>query len=627
MLKHISALTLLAAATAGISSTANAALPEKTACISMQGNGERYPSLAGQVQRLLELNIEPKVIYGGSSGSGISALIGSILDNPSLNNTEVFVDGRALSKAEKAARLVAASSEPNATIIVLPAVNQLGNTLRSVFAFLAADTIADAFIGYPDQALSLIEASSGQISLLAEFLGTADFSAALLEDNFAARNALVMDQWLNYADMLYVTPKEFIRALVTAPKDKRWTERSEEIKKRYFDLYYSENTAEENSPESARARYNRLLNRISFLINWVSDEQWERVFLGAIANLDGLPFLSYTAEILSKPFYLPNGEKIIDAYHARSGYTIPSTSIIHTSARIAEPFGRNGSVEKEGLENFYQVYFAGTNIAEDLLTARAEKAEIGETFIQYEDENGEVNNLLNPEQFVVVKQPLLISAIKTSIAEPNAFRRDPIAMSSEDVTNNFVQVEQDEKLITFGGWMENAMSSTLQSIEACRDVDYLVEVSNFSEGLFGFQLQAARAVTEGAVGSITNNLTGEGENDEATVFMNRLWDAFDYGRSQAGDDRFVQLTFNWDNASGETGELATALNLAYDKNRAALFALSYQSAFNELANDAFGRFDYPVDPALLGANLMAIELIDIKDPEEINSTVELLLNQ
>ena len=221
MLKHLSTVTLLAASIAGTTNTVNASLPEKTACISMQGNGERYPSLAGQVQRLLELNIEPKVIYGGSSGSGMSALIGSILDNPSINNTAVFVDGRELSKAEKAARLLAASSEPNATIIVLPAVNQLGNTLRSVLAFVAADAIADAFIGYPDQALSLIEASSGQISLLAEFFGTADFSAALLEDNFSVRNQMVMDQWINYADMIYVTPKEFIRALVTAPNDER----------------------------------------------------------------------------------------------------------------------------------------------------------------------------------------------------------------------------------------------------------------------------------------------------------------------------------------------------------------------------------------------------------------------
>ena len=399
------------------------------------------------------------------------------------------------------------------------------------------------------------------------------------------------------------------------------------IKKRYFDLYYSENTPEENSPENALARYNDLLNRISFIVNWVSDEQWEQVFLGAIANLDGLPFLSYTAELLSKPFYLPNGEKIIDAYNANTGYAIPSTSIIHTTARVAEPYGNNGRVEKEGLENFYQVYFAGDNIADDLLTARTEKAELGETFIQYEDENGQLSNLMDAEQFVVVKQPLLIDAVKTSIAEPNAFRRDPIAMNSDDIANNFVRLEQDETLITFGGWMENAMSSTLQSIAACDNVDYLVEISNFSDGLFGFQLQAARAVTEGGLGSISNNLSGNGDNDEATVFMNRLWDSFDYGRSQAGDERFVQLTFNWDNASGETGELATALNLAFDKNRSALFALSYQSAFNELADDVFGRFDYPVDPVLLGANLMSIDLSAIKDPEQINGAVSNLLNQ
>ena len=52
-----------------------APIPSQTACISMQGNGERYPALIAQVLALLERNVEPKMIFGGSSASGAAALL------------------------------------------------------------------------------------------------------------------------------------------------------------------------------------------------------------------------------------------------------------------------------------------------------------------------------------------------------------------------------------------------------------------------------------------------------------------------------------------------------------------------------------------------------------------------
>ncbi|WP_144392136.1 hypothetical protein [Pleionea sediminis] len=601
--------------------------PSKSACVTLQGNGERYAALSGQVLRLLEMNIEPKVIYGGSSGSGMSSLIGAILDNESLQSNRIIVDGVELSTAQKAARLLAASSDPNATIIIFPALNQLGNTFRSALAFIIADAFANAYIGYPDQALSPIEASTGQIALLSEFFGTSDFTAALAEESFARRQELVMQQWIEFADLLLVTPREFILALVTAPSDEKWSERSEEIKKRYFDLYYSEYSSERASPENALNRYNSFLNTFKFLTQLISEEQWESIFLSSIRNFDGLPFISYTAEILSKPFYLPNGEKVIAAYHSQSGFQIPNRTIIHTTARVAEPQG-NRLVEKNGFDNFYQVYFPGSELVEDMLTARQEKAELGQSFIQYfDEETNDFISVIDSEKLVVLSQPYLAQAIKASIAEPNAFRRDPIVFNSKDLNNNAVNLQGEEQLITFGGWMENANATTLKSLKACRNVDYFVEVSNMSQGIFDFQLKSARAFIEGGFDVITNSQSGEPASEESLTFMDNLWQAFDYGRDLVGVDSYVALTFDWDNASGESGELAQELNKAYDKNRAAMFLLSYQSAFNELLNDNSQRFTDLYDSFVLNNDLTSIDLTTLKNIESINNSVNILLER
>ena len=598
------------------------------ACVTLQGNGERYPALIAQLLALLEQDIEPKVIFGGSSAAGAASLVRSVLNNPSLANVQVQVNGKELSLAEKAARIIATTPDPIATIIVLPGINRLGETLKSLVLYGVADQLVEAFVGYPEQSLANLEAAVGQISLLTEFFATADFSAALQEDDLATRSRLVMRDWLAFSEQLYVTPKEFIRALITAPDDERWTERSEEIKTRYFDLFYSDITPEDQLPEPARQRYNKMLSWLKPLINQISDERWESIFLSAIGNLQGVPFVSYTATVLSKPFYLPSGKRIVAAYKGESGFRLPDGVILHTTARQASRRWVGGLVEKEGLENFYQVYFPSRNLFSDLSSARA-RLGASESFLSYEDQDGNDQSLLPRSQLLVLNNQTFPQVIKYSIAEPNAFRRDALTLSPSDMMRNDFSLPAETQLVTFGGWMEHANLNTLMSLEACQNVDYLVETSTLSDGLFQFQLKAIRAVIEGGTQASWLGLFGERATENASeTFVNQLWASYEYGRRLAGPDRYVGLDFDWDNASGEQAgsELGTALNAAYDRNRNAFFIRAYQYAADRLEADSFGRFPR-VDAAVMGTDLRAIDLSLTKDPEQIDAVVDQILKR
>ncbi len=605
-----------------------AAQEAKTACVSMQGNGERYPALIAQVLALMERNIEPKVIFGGSSASGAASLIRGILENPSIDAVEIVVEGHVLSRAEKAARIVATTPRPIGTILVLPGFNKLGHTFSSVIKYVGADQLAQAFIGYPDQSIANLEAAVGQISLLAEYFATADFTAALQEPNLVKRSEIVMNDWLRFSDMTLVTPHEFIRALITGPKDPLWTARSESLKKRYFDLFYDETAASDQQPDPSRERYNNLLNTLQPIIAKIPDDQLEKAFLSSISLLKGLPFVAYTAVVASKPFYLANGLRIQNAYKGlasdgRSLLNIPSGTLIHTTARVAEMKSGN-LVEKTGLDSFYQAYFPSADLSSDLLAARAALG-AHESFMQLTDANGQTKAVIAKDHLLVLEPKTLAAALKVSVAEPNAFRRDALPLSSQDLTNNGLILGKNT-LVTFGGWLEHANRRTIASLDVCQNVDYVVEVSTLSQGLYDFQLKAIRAVIAGGTGSLLGQITGSNKAaDEASkLWMNDLWKSFSDSHSVRPAAQSLNLNFDWDNASGLQGAEATAMNPAYDANRNAFFVRAYQYTSDRLNTNA------NVAPSLgamsiLGADLNRLPLGAIKDPSQLNGTVDSLL--
>lgn len=606
-----------------------AAPASQTACISMQGNGERYPALIAQVLALLERNVEPKMIFGGSSASGAAALLRGILENPSVKNTVVIAEGRELSLAEKAARIVATTPGPIGTVLVLPGLNKLGHSIDSAVKYVGADQLAQAFIGYPDQSIANLEAAVGQITLLSEFFAVADFSSALQEGNLVKRSALVQKDWLAFSDMLLVSPKEFIRALITAPGDARWSERSEAIKKRYFDLFYDEQAKPEDRPDPSRQRYNQLLKTLQPIISRIPDNQLEQAFLSSISLLKGLPFVSYTAVVASKPFYLANGERVQNAYKGKtsdgqSRFEIPSGVLIHTTARVATAKRGGGLVERDGLENFYQTYFPSQDLYSNLLSARNDLGE-GRSFLEFTDELGVVRTAVDKNKLLVMEPRTLAEALKASIAEPNAFRRDPLALTAQDLATNSLNLGQD-KLVSFGGWMEHANRRTIGSLDTCANVDYLVEVSTLSQGLYSFQLKAIRAVIAGGTGSLVDRLNGTQEKaDEASkLWMNDLWKAYTDSRSVREAEQSLALDFDWDNASGLEGAAAAAMNPAYDANRNAFFVAAYQDAYLKLEQNAAAPRSAGAQ-LIIGADLNRMPLKSITNPTELNAAVDAIL--
>ncbi len=601
----------------------------QTACVSMQGNGERYPALIAQVLALLERNVEPKVIFGGSSASGAAALLRGILENSSVKNAVVIADGRELSLAEKAARIVATTPGPIGTVLVLPGLNKLGHSIDSAVKYVGADQVAQAFIGYPDQSIANLEAAVGQIALLSEYFATADFSAALQEPNLVKRSALVQQKWLTFSDMTLVSPKEFIRALITAPGDARWTLRSEDIKKRYFDLFYDEQAKPEDRPDPSRERYNRLLKTLQPVISRIPDDQLEQAFLSSISLLKGLPFVSYTAVVASKPFYLASGERVQNAYKGKNsdGQTrmeIPAGVLIHTTARVATAKRDGSLVEKTGLDSFYQTYFPSSELYSELLNARENLGE-GRSFLEYTDANGVVRTPVDQKHLVIMEPRSFPEVLKSSIAEPNAFRRDPLNVTARDQSVNALNLGQD-KLVSFGGWMEHANRRTIASLESCANVDYIVEVSTLSQGLYSFQLKATRAVIAGGTGSFMDRINGNQDKAEeaSKLWMNDLWSSYKDSHSVRPADQSLVLDFDWDNASGLEGAAAAAMNPAYDANRNAFFVRAYQDASEKLDRNAAAPSSAGA-LLIIGADLNSQPLKLITDPASLNAAVDKIL--
>ena len=225
-----------------------------------------------------------------------------------------------------------------------------------------------------------------------------------MKNSLTLRQDLVFQDWVKFANLKYLSPKSFINALVTSKRSPKWKPDFEDIKKRYFYLFYSDKAKQ--SPIEALESYNLLLERLEPFLRFISEDTWEKAFLSAVKNFEGIPFVSYTATLLSNDFYLPDGRKIIEAYQAKSNFLeLPKGSIIHTTARIAEKNQFFGELEKEGLENFYQVYLPSQDLYTDLVNQR-DQLKADESFLSYEDEQNRPKALLPASQLLVFNSQL-----------------------------------------------------------------------------------------------------------------------------------------------------------------------------------------------------------------------------
>lgn len=609
-------------------STSASASTSTSACVLMQGNGERFPALLAQVMALLEQDIEPQVIMGGSSASGAASIVRALLENPSLNQTEVLVNGRPLSLAQKAARLLASSTATTSTAIILPSLNTFSKTLLSLGKYLGADKILEAFIGYPDQAIAPVEATVGQTALMVEFYARTDFARALREPLLSKRTKIVSQQWLKFGDHIFVTPREFMRAMMTAPQSSQWTERTEEIKRRYFDLFYDARAAPDQQPEPALEQYNQKLEELSPLLSMIPDAALLQIFNGAMGILKNIPSMSSKSLASAEGFYLVNGSYMRSAYHGRlhdkSGpMPIPSGVLIHATARIASEKGGR-LTEKTGLEYLYQAYFPSEDLHQDLVQAQ-DRLPQGRSFIESTNSLGVVEPLLEKDHLLVLKPRSLARALSASMAEPNAFRRDALELTQYEKRKFGLELDE-ASLVSYGGWLEHANRRSLDSLDACKKADLLVEVSNLSPALYKFQLKAIRPVIAGGTGSVIGAFTGELEasNEPAKLWTDGLWKAFQESREVRPPEKSLLLDFDWDNASALEGASAEAMNAAYQETKDALFIRAYQDASEKLEEKGLMPEDLSSE-SILGADLKSVSLKSLVHPSQLAPTVEKIM--
>lgn len=577
-----------------------------TACMSLQGNGDRFMATLGQVTALLERNVEPLLVQGGSSGSLTSVIVRGVLANEKLKASTASPDGRSLSHAQRSSIILATMIGPAETFLFLPSLNRLGKVIASLANYQLAARFADAFIGLPEQELAHVEAVTSQGVLLADFVMHTDFDDVLREPDFKKRTAMTMDKWIKFADLKLVTPRRFIEALLSPPPKAGAAPTAEQaenemLKERYFELYRNEDMR----PESRRAKkrdddpaeslqaYNRLLSSVGAAAGLIPADRLEELFLKAIKAIENVPFIGGFAATASKPFYMPSHTKLWNAYNGKSfdgrPLPLPAGTVLHTTARKAKKrLLGTGLIEKTGIEGFYMVYYPSPDVFAGIEKLHSSLPP-NESFLQYPTASG--NEIVLPKQNLLVLGPdkSMALEVKTSIAEPGAMRRDPIPLDAAELARTGLTFAEDETIVSYGGWLDHLSPATFMRYPSCAGVDYSVYMVSRNEGLRVFQRQAIRAVIDGSPAAFKTAFDADKDKPDTPVgrFMTSLERYMDHSEQIKGTRGKVRLDFDWDNPSAPRGagakDPAEAQRLKeFTKvllnNRAGLFIRAYQHA-------------------------------------------------
>lgn len=549
---------------------------ETPICLSVMGNGSNFPAHVGPFIALLERNLYPRIVSGSSSASISAAMLRGLLENQSLQTTEVLgAGGVPLTRSQKAALVLASSTRLFETFLFLPAIKSFKETARSMALLARGERFGDGFLTGPDSNFANGPAIVGQAVLAVDFFKNSDFAPVLKETNFQARVKMMQEGWVQKADLMLVSPDEFANTIFRPLEQAKNKERAKEIKKRYFDVFlnhYTENGAASASEVEGLEKH---LRRVGIALLTVRDERLTKAFLTVVQKLTPVPFVGSVAETLSKPFYLPSGKTVFSAYNDVS-QTLPSGTLIHTTARTVNR--NNPRKYLPGFENFYQVYYPAGDFAADL-QGKWQALGDGRGFIEFK--SGESYQSLLPKQRTVVLGPKSLShAILASVSEPGAFEGIPIQTSESEIAQNGLP-SGDFYLGTYGGWLESISLSTLGRLNACQGVKFLSFIS-ITPFVNNFQRKAFRGVVEGE--SALDNGTDIPPLEEATAdtpfakLYNTLGYSLRYARGMQGSQGAFAFDFDWDTPSGLPGDDGKRMNVAIQNNRTALMLSSYTAA-------------------------------------------------
>ena len=573
-------------------------------CVSIEGNGENFSSHIGGFIAMLEQDLNPKVVSGGSSGSVIAVLVRALLSNSSLQNGDK-------SSLQNAALVLAAGKPVFESLIFLPSLNDIGTAIKSAALTLGSAALGRGFVSNPDYAVAHAEAILGQNIIAAQFFRDADFSGVLQERDLAARVKAMEKLWVEMYNFKRVNPQEFVEALLTPAalvREQGVRQSQADIRKRYFALFDSPIDQEgKKTPAEMLAEHERMLDQTANLNIKIVRDSAQEIFKQAIELMRPAPFIGALSASVDKPFLLPDEKVLAKAMRGfdRNGkeIAIPDGAVIHTTARLGElratipaamPKRKFDGVDtgsaferiddKPGFQFLYQLYFANEDMTQKFHEAQLSNKQSGLLFYV---ENGIPKPLLwSAKNAQAIGGLSLAEAVSVSISEPGFFRRTPLVLANYKLAHESVLPDpfktEGAYVLSFGGWLDTSASQTLALLPDC-------DPKKISRFAYIHPNRAQNPFQASALQDV-NNRAREIDQVNINEMMERIGKYLIHSRrAVTGMNPSLDLAWNWDDPMGKDNPH----NLKVKQNRGVYLYTAY-SAFRGMLENALpeGAFNH-----------------------------------
>jgi hypothetical protein len=605
-------------------------MDRKSVCLSFQGNGTYFVSHIGALIALLERNFEPVFSVGGSSGAIVAALSRAIVENKSFQRNGEFMP-------QRAAKVLAASSQIIESILFLPRITTPFSLLHSIDAFKNG---VDAGVLASEVSDGLVNAESivGQATLVVEFYRTIDFSGPLAEKSITARENLVGQMWKKYVNALEVSSRVLASALLSSRSSLVKAKRLDliSIQDRFFKMFRSSYNSPLNSYKEKQEEWNKFIEQNEKVLGLDSEPVRQRIFQQFLDFSKSVSSFDAVFASLSGKFFLADPDILFRAYGGTSVQGkligIPSNVIIHSTARRASKNGKSFK-ERLGLDHLYQIYFTNINLRDGAFDVLSQPS--NHPMRPFDPKFKSVI----PSSRVLVTSSGLANALSISTGEPTAFQR--IEVSLDQKTLEKLRWKNDgDTLVGFGGWLEKNSIGTAAKFAICKNsqVDFLSPV-NDGLGIEGFSKMAFLGLLFDGPISPNDQLdikTAKNQNYEAFRLanknnselasveldkietairsMNQIFKESNLLRGRMGR---LPVIFSHENPSEYVGNGKESVNITFRSNRRAMMLGSYQYTSRMLERTLGGRggLDLWLIP---GVNL---DILTRSTPEAVMSIV------
>jgi hypothetical protein len=400
----------------------------------------------------------PVFATGGSSGAIVASVARALVENRSLARGGAF-------EPHLGARLLAASGQVFDSVLFLPRLNAPLAFVDALDVLLTGVRLG-VLRAEPHDAIAHVESIIGQAALVVDFFRTTDFSEALLQPNLSMRERNVGALWSKFADAIRVKPVDIADALLLSQQKIAAHGRQDllEIQNRIFKLYRSKNDNLLNNYRIHQESWNRFLDANSELLVLSEPQRRQKLFSTVLENLRTVENFDALFATLSGEFFLPDPDRVYQAFEGfdsrmRRRLEIPSNVIIHSTARRARKVDGLWR-ESSGLDTLYQVYFTNPKQSDHVSRVLHDP-----TNNPLKPKDPSLSPVLPSEQIISTTLALGPSLAATS-GEPNGFVRFPLNFDAA-AQSRLNWMNQDERLVGFGGWLEKVALGTVAKFPEC----------------------------------------------------------------------------------------------------------------------------------------------------------------